>query len=103
MRFLNLVFNLRQRGRSIVKYTREGDRLNAECPGKFRDVLGHQFIAGLNDKRKVDLFQVYLGADKTTVTYAEAKQVVNRAYQRFVEPSPLEQLHDQPVSPSRPP
>ncbi len=39
-RFLNLVSNFRQRGRSIVKYTREGDQLKAECPEKFRDVLG---------------------------------------------------------------
>ena len=90
-RFLNLVFNFRQRGRSIVEYTREGDHLNAECPEKFRDVLGHQFIAGLDDKGKVDLVQVYLGADKTTVTYAEVKQAVGKAYQRFGEPSPLDQ------------
>lgn len=72
-RFLNLVFNFRQRGRSIVEYTREEDQLNAECPEKFCDVLGHQFIAGLDDKRKVDLVQVYLGPSKTAVTYAEAK------------------------------
>lgn len=30
-RFLNLVFTKRQRGRSIVEYTKEGDQLNAEC------------------------------------------------------------------------
>lgn len=39
--FLNLLFNFRQRGRSIVEYTREGDQLNAERPEKFCDVLGH--------------------------------------------------------------
>ena len=55
----------------MVEYTREGDHFNAEYPEKFRDVLGHQFIAGLDDKGKVDLVQVYLGADKTTVTYTE--------------------------------
>ena len=33
-RFLNLVVNFRQKGRSIVEYTREGDKLNAECPEK---------------------------------------------------------------------
>lgn len=59
-RFFNLVFNFRQRGRSIVEYTREEDQLNAECLEKFCDVLlGHQFIAGLDDKKKVDLVQVY--------------------------------------------
>ena len=97
--FLNLVLNLKQRGRSIVDYTREGDQLNAKCPEKFRDVLGHQFIAGLDDKGKVDLVQVYLGADKSTVTYTEAKQAVSKAYTRFGEPSPLDQLHDPPFSP----
>ena len=96
-RFLNLVVNFRQRGRSIIEYTREGDQLNAECPEKFCDVLGHQFIAGLDDQRKVDLVLVYLGADKSTVTYAKAKQAVSKAYQRFGEPSPLDQLGAQPT------
>ncbi|MCJ1343817.1 hypothetical protein MMC31_002014 [Peltigera leucophlebia] len=98
-RFLNLVVNFRQRGRNIVEYTREGDKLNAECPEKFRDVLGHQFIAGLDDKGKVDLVQVYLGANKSTVSYADAKQAVERAYQRFGEPSPFDDLRSQPSSP----
>ena len=73
MWFLNLVLNLKQQGRNIVDYIREEDQLNAKCPEKFRDVLGHQFIMGLDNKRKVDLVQVYLGADKSTVTYPEAK------------------------------
>ncbi len=63
-RFLNLVFNLRQRGRSIVQYTRKGDQLNAKCLEKFYNVLSHQFIAGLDERGKVDLVQVYLGAKK---------------------------------------
>ena len=98
-RFLNLVFNFRQRGRSIVDYTREGDQLNAECPEKFCNLLGHQFIAGLDDKGKIGLVQVYLGADKSKVTYTEAKQAVSKTYQRYGKPSPLDQLNDQPVSP----
>ena len=98
-RFLNLVFNFRQRGRSIVEYTREGDQLNAECPEKFRDVLGHQFIAGLDDKGKIDLVQVYLGASKSTVSYADAKLAVEKAYQRFGEPGPFDHLYDQPSPP----
>lgn len=28
--------------------------------------LGHQFIAGLDDKGKIDLAQMYLGANKST-------------------------------------
>lgn len=72
-RFLNLVFNFRQRGRSIVEYTREGDQPNGECPEKFRDVLGHHSIAGLDGKGKADLVQVYLRANK------DAKQAVEKA------------------------
>lgn len=98
-RFLNLLFNFKQRGRSIIEYTREGDQLNAECPEKFRDVLGHQFIAGLDDKGKVDLVQVYLRANKSIVSYADARQAVEKAYQRFEEPSPLDDMRSQPSSP----
>ena len=93
-RFLNLVVNFRQKGRSIVDYTREGDKLNAECPEKFRDVLGHQFIAGLDDKRKIDLVQVYLGAQKSTVSYMDARQAVEKASQHFGELSPVEMVND---------
>lgn len=100
-RFLNLVFNFKRRGRSIVEYTREGDQLNAKCAEKFRDVLGHQFIAWLDNKGKIDLVQVYLGAKKITVSYADAKQAVEKAYQRFGEPSPSDNLRSQPSS--RPP
>lgn len=70
-------------------------------PEKFCEVLGHQFIAELDDKGKIDLVQVYLEADKTKVTYTEAKQAVSKAYRRFSEPSPLDQLHGQPISPSQ--
>lgn len=48
--FLNLVVKFRQNGRSVVVHTRKGVKLNAECPEKFRDALGHKFIAGLDDK-----------------------------------------------------
>ncbi len=89
--FLNLVLNFKQRGRSIVNYIREGNQLNAKCPEKFPGVLGHQLLAGLDDKGKVGLIQVYLGADKSTVTYTEAKEAVDKAYQQFGEPSPLDQ------------
>ena len=95
-RFLNLVVNFRQRGRNIDDYTREEDRLNAQ---KFRNVLGHQFIAGSDDKEQVDLVQVYLGANKSTVSYANARKAVEKAYWRFGEPSPFDGLNDQPMSP----
>lgn len=96
--FLNLVLNLKQRGRSIVDYTREGDQFNTKCPEKFRDVLGHQFIAGLDDKGEVGLVQVYLGPNKSTVS-SEAKSAVKKAYPRFGEPSPFDKIDDQPSLP----
>lgn len=97
--FFNLILNLKQQSQSIVDYTREEDQLHAKWPEKVRDVLGHQFTAGLDDTGKLDLVQVYLGADKNTVTYTEAKQAVSKAYTRFGKPSPLDQLHDLPFSP----
>ena len=103
MRFLNFVFNLRQLGRRIVRYTREGDQLNAECTKKFRDVYGHQFIARIDDRETVDLAQVYLGAKKSIFSYAEAKSAMEKVYQRFGEASLFGNLNDEPSSlPSTP-
>lgn len=45
----------RQKVYNIVKYIREGDRLKAEYPKKFQDLLRYQFIAGLYNKRKLEL------------------------------------------------
>lgn len=42
---------------------------------------------------------MYLGANKSTVSYADAKQAVEKAYQRFGEPGPFDHLYDQPSSP----
>lgn len=61
MRFLTLVFNFRQRERSIVEYTREGDQPNAEYSENFRDVPGYQFIAGLNDNCVSSILSFLLG------------------------------------------
>ena len=88
--FFNLVLNLKQRGWSIVDYTKEGDQLYAKCSEKFRDVLRHEFIVELDNKGKVDLVQVYWGADKSTVTYTKAKHAVSKAYTRFDKPSLLD-------------
>ncbi len=99
MRFLNFVFNLRQQSCSIVEYTREGDQFNSECIEKIHDLLDHQFIAGLDDREKVNLVQVYLGPKKPTVSYAEAKSAVEKAYQRFGELSLFDNLNDKPSSP----
>lgn len=71
--FFNQALNFKQRGRKIVDYTRQEDHLHARYLEKFRDILRHQFIVDLDDKEKVDLVQVYLGANKSTVIYTEAK------------------------------
>lgn len=56
----------------MVKYIRDKDQLNINCPKKFGDMLGHQFIIKWDDKQKVDLVQIYFGAGNSTVTYTEA-------------------------------
>lgn len=96
--FLNLVVNFRQKDCNIVVYTKEREKLNLECPKKFRDVLDHQFLAEFDDKRKIDLVQVYLGANKSTISYVDARQTIEKAYQRFGEPSFFDNLCNQPSS-----
>lgn len=93
------MFNFRQKRRNIVKYTKKRNHLNAECPEKFRNVLGHQFIARLDDKKKIDLIQVYLGTNKSTVSYTDAKLVVEKAYQQFGKPASFDRLYNQPSPP----
>ena len=41
------------------------------------------------------MVQVYLGANKSTVSYADAKQAVKKSYQRFRDPSPFDDLNSQ--------
>ena len=53
----------------------------------FKNILGDQFTARLDDKGKVDLVQVCLGAKKTTVSYTDTKQAIEKVYQRFGEPT----------------
>ncbi len=82
-----------------MEYTRGGDQLNAECIEKFHDVLGHQFIAELDERGRSNLVQGYLGVKISTVRYAEAKSAVKKAYQQLEEPSPFDKLNDQPSLP----
>ena len=53
----------------------------------------------LDNKKKVNLVQVYLGAGKLIVSYTEVKQAVEKAYQCFEEPSFFDKLRSQPSSP----
>lgn len=52
-------------------------------------VCGHHVISRLDDKRKVGLVQVYLGADKNTVAYIYAKQAVGKVYNDLKNLAPL--------------
>lgn len=52
---------------------RKRDQLNTNCSKKFQVILEHQFIAGLDNKGKINLIQVYLKANKSIITYIEAK------------------------------
>lgn len=52
-------------------------------------MLSYQFIAELDDKRKVDLVQVYLEVKKSAISYIDMKQAVEKAYQCFGKPSPF--------------
>lgn len=90
--------NFRQKGCSIVDYTRKGDKFNVKCPEKFWDVLGHQLITRLDDKRKFDLVQIYLEAQKSTVSYMNTRQAVEKSYQRFGKPSLFDGLRSQSSS-----
>lgn len=94
-----MIFNFKQKKQSIVEYTRKRDQLNAKCFQKFEDVLSHQFIVGLDDKRKIDLVQIYLEAAKLTVKYTDVNQAVKKAYQRLEKLSSFDNLRNQPFSP----
>lgn len=47
-----------------------------EYPEVFQDISSYQFIIELDDKEKIDLVQVYLGADKSTVKYTKIKKLL---------------------------
>lgn len=59
--------------------------------------MGYQFITSLDNKKKVNLVQVYLRADKSTIIYIEAKKIVGKMYQQFNKPSFLNQFYNQLV------
>lgn len=71
--FLNLVLNLEQRGWSIVNHTREGDSLKTRYRKKFWDLLRHQFVAGWDNKGKLDLVQDYLVTNMGPIITIKAK------------------------------
>lgn len=43
-------------------------------------MVGHQFITKLDNKKKIDLIQIYLGAGKLTVKYTDTKPDIEKIY-----------------------
>lgn len=78
---------------------RKRDQLNTECPENFCNILNHPFIVELNDKKKVNLVQVYLGVQKSFISYIYVKKAVEKAYQRFRKLKLFDNLHNQLFSP----
>lgn len=58
-------------------------------------MLGYQFIVKLNNKKKIDLIQIYLGARKLIVKYTDTKQTIKKVYQHFKESSFFNNLYNQ--------
>lgn len=56
-------------------------------------MLGYQFIARLDNKRKIDQLQIYLEISKSIVKYMDLKQAVEKAYQHFREPNTFDNLY----------
>ncbi len=53
----------------------------------------------MDEKEKIDLVQIYLGANKSTISYEDAKRAVKKAYQQFRKPGLIDHLYNQPSSP----
>ena len=100
-RYFNLVYNLKQRGRSIVTYVEEAEKLHRACPSNLLPFLPHQFVAGLNDESKIEEVQIYLYG-KELITYPDARDVVVRSYQRMGRASPFD-MYNEPEPEQRTP
>lgn len=46
-------------------------------------MLNYQFIVKLDNKKKIDLIQIYLEARKLIVKYTNIKQTIKKVYQHF--------------------
>lgn len=77
----------------LVNYTKKWYQLNVKYLERFWDVLEHEFIASLDNKRKINLVKIYLETNKSIITYTKAKQIINKIYQPFGKSSPLNRLY----------
>ena len=96
-RYFNLVYNLKQRGRNIVTYVDEAEKLYKACPANLMAFLPHQFVAGLDNESKINIVQLYLNG-KEPITFPEAKKAVVKSYQQIGQPSPFD-AYDEPANP----
>lgn len=92
--YFNFVYNLKQRGRGIIAYAEEAEKLHKACPTNLLSFLPHQFIARLDDESKIGEVQIYL-YEKKLITFPDAKDAVVRSYQQIGRPSPFDTYDEQ--------
>lgn len=95
--YFNLVYNLKQRGRNIVTYIDKAKKLYKACSANLMSFLPHQFIAGLDNKFKINMVQLYLNG-KEPIIFSEAKKAVVKSYRQIGRPSPFD-AYDKPANP----
>ena len=96
-RYFNLIYNLRQRGRNIVTYVEEAEKLHRECPPSLQAFLPNQFVAGLDDESRITTVQIYL--DRTDlITFPKAKEAVTKAYRVISRASPFDSYGEEQLT-----
>lgn len=54
------MYNLKQGNKPIAQYVAEAEDLYRKCPESLKEFIGSQFVAGIADEAKLDMFQLYL-------------------------------------------
>ena len=97
--YFNLVYNLKQRGRNIVTYVDKAEKLYKAYPANLMAFLPYQFVAGLDNKSKINMVQLYLNGKKP-ITFPKTKEAVMKSYQQIRQPS-LFDTYNKPESPAQ--
>lgn len=95
--YFNLVYNLKQRGRNIITYVDQAEKLYKACLANLMVFLPHQFMARFDDELKIDMIQLYLNG-KEPITFPEAKEAVVKSYQQIGQPNPFD-AYDESANP----
>lgn len=74
-RLFNTVHKLKQNGSNIAVYVEEAQKMYKACSANLQPLLPNQFIAGLDNKSKIDIVHLYLNG-KNPITFHEAKDAV---------------------------